>query len=148
MTVIACVLWVVSFEALPLLHVATHDQVGRHHHDATGAIVRDEYVFEPEPHDHDDHDHDDHDHDHEPSRGERSASERQHLVADALAHGRHSLAHHDVAIAAPPPVITSPLPCDRRSTFVVVATAIDPVSFSPGRAVARGPPVAPFVPQT
>ena len=61
-------------------------------------------------------------------------------LAGALAHGRHSLAHHDVAITTPLPALTKPLPVDRRPLTLLEVTAIEPISFSPGRAVARGPP--------
>lgn len=167
-----CVLWLLAFEVLPWLHIATHDHVGKHHHDASGAIVFDDGTDpdDAEHHHHHEHHHADddrddrvdehanedvddedaevdehgdidgqrHHHDHHPQ------NERDKLLRGALGHGRHSLAHHDVATPAPPPVLIDPLPIDRRPTFVFADTAIAPYSFSPGRAVARGPPLAAF----
>jgi hypothetical protein len=206
-----CVLWLAGYEVLPWLHIATHAHVGKHHHDASGAIVLDDETFDsrddehdldaevdehgaPVHHDHDldaevdehgapvHHDrdldtdvaehtlahHDDdadaevdehgaplHDDDDEDAdvdeHGQRvhhahhhgSYSSRDTLLR-ALGHGQHSLAHHAVATTAFPPVLTEPLPIDRRPTFVFADTAIEPYSFSPGRAVARGPPAAAF----
>jgi hypothetical protein len=174
-----CVLWLAGYEVMPWLHIAMHAHVGKHHHDASGAIVRDdettdwhEHDFDaevdehgaPVHHHHDDedaevdehgvpvhHHHDDEDaevdehgepvhhaHHHHRSNGSREALLR------ALGHGRHSLAHHTVVTTPFPPVLTEPLPVDRRVTFVFADTAIEPYSFSPGRAVARGPPAAAF----
>ena len=183
MALVACVLWLAGFEILPWLHIATHDHVGKHHHDASGATIFDEesdagHDHEHEHHHHhddddhdaaidehaadlaetDDHDNDDdeedaevdehgqpvahsHDHHHE-HRDPLSDSEK--TLRDALGHGRHSLAHHDVATTAPPPILTTPIPVDRRAVFIFADTAIEPYSFSPGRAVARGPPLATF----
>ncbi|MDB4958883.1 MAG: hypothetical protein JWO36_6452 [Myxococcales bacterium] len=61
-------------------------------------------------------------------------------LADALAHGQHSLAHHGIAVPAPAPAITQPLPVDRRATFVVAVAILEPISLIHARAVARGPP--------
>lgn len=191
-----CVLWLAGYEVLPWLHIATHAHVGKHHHDASGAIVLDDETFDsrddehdldaevdehgaPVHHDrdldtdvaehtlahHDDDDdadaevdehgaplHDDDDEDPDvDEHGQRvhhahhhgSYSSRDTLLR-ALGHGQHSLAHHAVATTAFPPVLTEPLPIDRRPTFVFADTAIEPYSFSPGRAVARGPPAATF----
>jgi hypothetical protein len=116
MAIAAAVLWVAGFEVLPWLHVALHDRLGHHHHDVTGAMV-----FE-------------HEHEHEHDEDAALA------IRSALTHGRHSLAHHDVAMKPPAMPVTSPLPVDRRPTFVVAVVSIEPVSLPPGRAVARGPP--------
>ena len=40
MALVACVLWLASFEVLPWLHVALHDHAGAHQHDEAGTIVR------------------------------------------------------------------------------------------------------------
>lgn len=181
-----CVLWLAGYEVLPWLHIATHAHVGRHHHDASGAIVLDEessvddHDLDAEVDEHGTPRHDDdeehvvahHDHDEDAEVDEHGAplhhddedaevdehgehvhhahhhhhgtySARDTLLR-GLEHGRHSLAHHAVATTAPPPVLTQPLPIDRRPTFVFADTAIEPYSFSPGRAVARGPPAAAF----
>lgn len=165
MALVACVLWLVGFELLPWLHIATHDHIGAHHHDATGAIIRDDVAHDDHDDDHDaatdehapahDHDHDDQDAEvdehgnpvahhhadpHHDAQHHDSQADSEKRVRDAIGHGRHSLAHHDVSTTAPPPVMTKPLPVERRVTFVLAETAIEPFSFSPGRAVARGPP--------
>jgi hypothetical protein len=125
-----CVLWVAGFELLPWSHVALHDELAQHHHDANGAIV-----FE--------HAHG-HAHSHDAfeleSAGHTDANAR---LAAALGHGQHSLAHHGVAVATPAPVVVAPLPIDRRATFVATIEIVEPISSTPGRAVARGPPLAP-----
>jgi hypothetical protein len=119
----ATVLWLVGFEFAPLLHVALHDHLGHHHHDAGGAVIAD----------HDDDAHAD---------DEGDAATPTHVEA-ALAHGRHSLAHHGVAVCPPAPAITKPLPVDRRATFVAAIATIDPISLDPLAAKARGPPLPP-----
>jgi hypothetical protein len=179
------VLWLVGFEVLPWLHVATHHHLGKHHHDQSGVVIRDHVTEAPDddrdaavdehaPHQHDE-DHDE-DHDGDPAVDEHGASPRQSadgtpgqahgahaiaahhraassacaallldkLVCDAISHGRHSLAHHDVATTTPALVLTTPLPVDRRLIFLLEDTVIEPYSFSPGRAVARGPPSSMF----
>jgi hypothetical protein len=120
------VAWVLAFEVMPWLHIALHDRIGHHHHDANGAVVADDQVDEPEG---------DHHHD-------RTPIDDAARIARSLDHGRHSAAHHDVASLPAAIIITSPLPIDRRPITLAVVTSIEPISFSPGRAVARGPPVA------
>lgn len=154
-----CVLWLAGYEVLPWLHIATHAHVGRHHHDASGAIVLDEEssvddrdldaeVDEhgaPLHHDDEDAEVDEHgEHVHHAHHHHHGTYSARDTLLRGLEHGRHSLAHHAVATTAPPPVLTQPLPIDRRPTFVFADTAIEPYSFSPGRAVARGPPAAAF----
>lgn len=138
MALIACLLWIASFEVLPWMHIALHEHVGAHHHDAGGSIVRDE--ADPRSRGLADEGEDDADrHEHEGHPG-RSDADRIARVANALTHGRHSLAHHDIAIYAPPPPLTSPLPIDRRVTIVEAATAVDPISLRIPIASARDPP--------
>jgi hypothetical protein len=180
-----CVLWVTGYEVMPWLHIATHAHAGKHHHDASGAIVRDDETTEWPEHEHDlehdldaevdehgapvHHHHDDedaevdehgvavhHDHDDEDAEVDEHGEPVHHThhhhwptnsrddLLRALGHGRHSLAHHAVVTTPFPPVLTEPLPVDRRVTFVFADTAIEPYSFSPGRAVARGPPAPAF----
>jgi hypothetical protein len=138
-----CVLWLAGFELLPWLHVALHDHLRPHHHDAGGATVFD-----------DDGDIDEHaaDHDDDGDVDEQVAHHDEHIahhrdhdtddvrLAAALAHGEHSLAHHGVAVPTPAPVLTAPLPVDRRPTYVVARAIAEPPSLSRVRAVARGPP--------
>lgn len=141
-----CVVWIAGFEVVPWLHVALHDQLGAHHHDATGALIldrdRDSQVDEHAP----DHDHDDLDGDVDehgaPVHHHAPAAPADRRLGDALVHGQHSLAHHGIAVPAPSPVLTSPLPVDRRPTFVAAVAMDAPIASSPGRAVARGPPVS------
>jgi hypothetical protein len=165
MALIACVLWIAGFEVLPWMHLATHGHVGAHHHGENGETIFDAGPADHHHHDDDDHDaevdehgvrHDDmdaeideHAHDaelahaaahHHDDDDETPHDDAETRLAEALGHGRHSLAHHDIAITTPPPFLTSPLPVDRRPTFLLEQTSIDPISFSPGRAVARGPP--------
>jgi len=123
------VLWVLAFEVMPWIHVAFHERIAHHHHDATGAIVIDDAPIA----DADDHEHDDAPADNDAAR----------ILARTLGHGQHSAAHHDVAVVPPAAVITSPLPIDRRPITVAAVVSIEPISFSPGRAVARGPPLPP-----
>lgn len=42
MAIATLVAFLVAFEVLPGLHLATHDHFGAHHHDASGAFVRDD----------------------------------------------------------------------------------------------------------
>ena len=86
-------------------------------------------------HEHDDHD-DDAPHAHHHLRNDTS----QARLAAALEHGRHSLAHHDLAVQPPALVVVWPLPIDRRPVIVDAVAAIDPVSIRSIPAVARGPP--------
>jgi hypothetical protein len=115
----AIALWVAGFEVLPWLHVALHDRLGHHHHDATGAMVFD------------------HEHEHD------GGHDAPLTIGRALDHGRHSLAHHDVAMKPPAMPMTSPLPFDRWWVFVAAVVSIEPRSLSPGRSVARSPPALP-----
>lgn len=112
---------------------APHHHVADHHHDDDVDDDIDEHARDAESDHHASNDH----HDHDTGKHHDDA---ETWLADALAHGRHSLAHHDIAISTPPPFLTSPLPINRRATFVLEETAVEPISFSPGRAVARGPP--------
>jgi hypothetical protein len=120
------VLWVLALEVMPWLHVAFHGRIAHHHHDATGAIIIDDAPIA---------DADDHE--------DLPADVAARMLARSLAHGQHSAAHHDVAVVPPAAVITSPLPIDRRPITVAAVVSIEPISLSPGRAVARGPPLTP-----
>lgn len=143
-----CALWVASFEVLPWLHVALHDHAGAHTHDAAGTIVR---VSFTSSHGHPDDD------DVDAQVDEAAAHERgYHVVADhakprapdddntriaaALAHGRHSLAHHGIALPLPAPAIESPLPIDRMALALEVVAVLAPRSLDPLAAACRGPP--------
>jgi hypothetical protein len=41
-----CVLWIVGFELMPWMHVAMHDRIAPHYHDANGTTV---YLAEGAP---------------------------------------------------------------------------------------------------
>jgi hypothetical protein len=120
-----CVLWLVSFELMPWLHVALHDQLAPHTHDASGAVI----LVEDTPHEHA------HVHHHRRSRADDLTR-----LADRLAHGAHALAHHGIAVPVPSPVWLTPLPVDRRPTHVDAVAIAGLVSPELVRAVARGPP--------
>lgn len=141
------ILWIVGFELLPWAHIALHEHLAHHHHDENGADVLDEKPVEAHDDDHDSavdehgvpvalgHDDHDDDDDHAPlTDGE------QHLL-DALAHGAHSFAHHGIAVPVPAPVMTTPLPVDRRPITIDEAAAPEWVSAAVPEASARGPPV-------
>jgi hypothetical protein len=122
------VLWVLALEVMPWLHVAFHDRIAHHHHDATGAIIIDDTPLA---------DADD------LERDAPADDTAARILARSLAHGQHSAAHHDVAVVPPAAVITAPLPIDRRPITVAAIVSIEPISLAPGRAVARGPPLTP-----
>jgi len=151
------ILWIVGFELVPWLHIALHGHLAPHHHDANGADILDDHdalVDEHAPAHHDDAHHDDDDLDSEVDEhgvpvhlaASKAAEERDitrdgeaHLFA-ALEHGAHSLAHHGIAVPVPAPVVTSPLPVDRRP--ITLAEIDQPAWLSAAipEASARGPP--------
>ncbi|HEY0985956.1 MAG TPA: hypothetical protein VGD80_02850, partial [Kofleriaceae bacterium] len=51
------------------------------------------------------------------------------------------LAHHAAALAPVSPPITTPLPVDRRPSWVIVARSVELISLDPLAATARGPPI-------
>ena len=145
------VLWIVGFEVMPWAHIALHDHLAPHHHDANGADVID-----------DDHDHDAEVDEHAAHHGDDLDAEvdehgvpvHVHDVGDvackvtnadakliaALNHGAHSLAHHGIAVPVPAPVVTTPLPVDRRPITLAIAEPRAWVSAAIPEAAARGPP--------
>jgi hypothetical protein len=147
------------------MHVALHDKLAPHHHDATGATIFDDHGSRDDEHDeldrsqeHADADHheDDDDLDAEIDEHgapiERNRDHEHHVAAShdrdravarlaaALAHGQHSLAHHTLAVPSPPLALTTPLPVSRRPTFVAITPTAHLTSLARTRAVARGPP--------
>ena len=200
MAIATLVAFLAAFEVLPGLHLATHEHLGAHHHDASGAIIRDDnpahthddavahvhrerHVFPRPPRDQvgdrearetrpvgtqhdrdreqttdirrgardDDRDIavDEHGHALDVTAARSLAKSRRalptdvsYLLATALEHGRGSLAHHAAAVRTPSPVVTVPLPVDRRPTSVVTDTIVVLRSVAPFTARARGPPVA------
>jgi hypothetical protein len=179
------ILWIVGFELMPWLHIALHDHLPHHHHDANGADIIDDHDSEVDEHAADDHDaevdehgvlvhvaaHPDdhdaevdehgvpahtaaHDDDRDPEVDEHGVpvhlahSHGHHHRTDdpevallrALAHGRHSFAHHGIAVPVPAPAITTPLPVDRRPITLAIALQPAWISAPVPEASARGPP--------
>ncbi len=133
------ILWIVGFELLPWAHIALHDHLAHHHHDENGADVLDEQRDDDHDSAVDEHgvpvalDHDDDD-DHAP------LTDGEQRLLDALAHGAHSFAHHGIAVPVPAPVMTAPLPVDRRPITIEEAPRPAWVSAPVPEASARGPP--------
>ena len=158
------ILWIVGFELMPWLHIALHDHLPHHHHDANGAdIVDDDHdaaVDEHAAHHDDDLDAEadehaaDHDDDLDAEVDEHGApvhlahSHAHHhhsrdaevTLLRALEHGRHSFAHHGIAVPVPAPVITTPLPVDRRPITLAIVEQPAWISAPVPEASARGPP--------
>jgi hypothetical protein len=153
------ILWIVGFELMPWLHIALHDHLPHHHHEANGADIVDDHDGEVDEHLADDHDAEvdehaaDHDDDHDAEVDEHGVpvhvahSHAHHHDDDAevallraLAHGRHSFAHHGIAVPAPGPVVTTPLPVDRRPITLAVIEQPPWLSAPVPEASARGPP--------
>ena len=133
-----CVLWIGCFELMPWMHVAVHEQLAPHTHDANGAVV----LLGEAPHE--DADQPAHVHTHvyprPPHAHHHHRADDLTRLASALAHGAHSLAHHGIAVPIPAPVWLTPLPVDRRPIDLERVAVHVPVSLERGRAVARGPP--------
>jgi hypothetical protein len=136
------ILWIVGFELMPWAHIALHDHLAHNHHDENGADVLDEK--------HDD-DRDAAVDEHgvpvalggEPDEDEDAPlNDGEQRLLDALAHGAHSFAHHGIAVPVPAPVMTAPLPVDRRPITIEIAEAPAWVSAAVPEASARGPPAS------
>jgi hypothetical protein len=136
-----CALWLIGVEAMPALHEAMHDRLAPHHH-AAGAMVM--VSFEDTTHLHPDGTI------HYVAPAEQPAAAppvdgthrdrgQDHRVSDDANHAA-GLAHHAAALAPVPPPITSPLPVDRRPSWVVVTQSLELVARDPLAATARGPP--------
>ena len=144
------IVWIVGFEVMPWAHIALHDHLAPHHHDENGADILDDdhdsAVDEHAAH-HDDDDLDAEVDEHgaplhvldidEVARKVTGADAR--LFA-ALNHGAHSLAHHGIAVPVPAPVITTPLPVDRRPITLAICDEPAWISAAIPEAAARGPP--------
>jgi hypothetical protein len=136
-----CALWLIGVEAMPAVHEAMHDRLAPHHH-AAGSIVT--VSFEDTTHFHPDGTI------HyaapteqpAPKPGDRTHHDggpQDRRVSDDANHAA-GLAHHAAALAPAPPPITSPLPVDRRPSWVVVTQSLELVARDPLAATARGPP--------
>ena len=132
LAVVACLLWVLGYEVLPDVHLATHGALAAHRHDAgdrPARFWRVRTAHAPVAHQHGAATHQ---HGRAP-RGERAA-------APDPGHGAHSLAHRTIAIATPAPVIIAPLPTSWR----LWSERVDVLGEAAWRptllASARGPP--------
>ena len=131
------ILWIVGFEVMPWAHIALHDHLPHHHHDAMGATIIDD----------DDHDAEVDEHGVPVRLHESEDVTRKVAAADlklflALNHGAHSLAHHGIAVPVPAPAITTPLPIDRRPITLAIAEQPAWISAAIPEAAARGPPTS------
>lgn len=154
------VLWIVSFELGPLLHIAEHDRLPPHHHTALGIVWDDPAAQDAALHQVLDEVDSDSQVDEAalhvltgeapPDDGggvEAVAPRPQAPLRDPahpwlvpLQHGAHSLAHHGLAVPAPAPPVTRPLPTLRRVELAVELAPLAPSLAPRRRAVARGPP--------
>jgi len=129
LAVIACLLWVVGFEALPALHLATHEGAAPHVHGADGTVIHVSFGDEP-THVHADgtiHHHA-HRHSHDPG------------VRTPDGHADGTVGHRGIAAIPAPTPIHAPLPIDRRPMIVAALVAHTPISATTPVAAARGPP--------
>jgi hypothetical protein len=144
LALVACVLWLLGVEGMPALHQATHDWLAPHRHDH-GSIVT--VSFEDTTHRHADGTL----HVAAPPLGtppravppaEPDAPDGRDGEPTASRGSDHAdgLAHHAAALAPPPPLITRPLPIDRRPSSLVVVRTVELVTRDPLAATARGPP--------
>ena len=135
MAIAAILLWIGGIEVGPNLHVALHARLAPHVHDAvTGAVVRVAFgagSVAERPHVH------------PTGRSTRPARRRaaRALRLDVARAGDSPHLHGILAWSAPPPPITHAIAVDRVAIAIAAHAPIDPISFSPGRAVARGPPL-------
>jgi hypothetical protein len=147
---LACLVWILGFEVVPNVHVGMHELFGHHHHGVGGHEHERVAAVEREQHEHDDadhhHDHGDADHHHD--HGDvldvdlhATASQANQAACESMQeHGRHSLAHRDIA-ATPPPwaladVAIAPFVLlDSPRTLVA-----EPFDRQPQAVRARGPP--------
>jgi hypothetical protein len=144
------ILWIVGFEVMPWAHIALHDHLAPHHHDAKGAdIIDDDHDAEVDEHaahhpdDDLDAEVDEHGvpvHVHELEDVAWKAATADLALFRALHHGAHSLAHHGIAVPVPAPAITTPLPVDRRPITVAMVEQPAWISAPIPDASARGPP--------
>lgn len=135
-----CALWLVGVEVMPAVHEAMHDHLAPHHHAAESIVT---VSFEDTTHRHPDGTI------HYVAHGDRPAAQpaRDRATHDRRVRGDDpghaaGLAHHAAALAPVPPPITTPLPVDRRPSWVVVAQSLELVTRDPLAATARGPPTA------
>ncbi|MFK8002739.1 MAG: hypothetical protein AB8H86_24355 [Polyangiales bacterium] len=158
---VAVVLWVLGFELLPVAHVSGHHALGAHTHegggttfvaedtdsfrtslnsalsnlgDSSAEVFRQRHLAHARAHGAHGHDHD---------HGDADEDDSNHIErANEPGHGTHSLAHRDLAAAAPP---LPPLVPARHEALPLQAQAND-LTLALPRVVsalrARGPPAA------
>jgi hypothetical protein len=140
---IMCLLWLLGIEVLPNLHLASHD-ASTHEHTPAGTIVTVTFGTAAHAHDGTVHSHDAADRAAELTRQAAREQHRDELAIDGpvSTHVASGLAHHAVALHAPPPPLLAPLPVVQLVTNVVSLPAgrVD-VAFV-ATADARGPPAA------
>jgi hypothetical protein len=90
-----CVLWIVGFEVMPWMHVAMHDRIAPHYHDANGTTI---YLAESDPIPAGGHVHT-HVYPRPPGHHDKHDDGLARLVG-ALNHGKDTLAHHGIAVPA------------------------------------------------
>src|SRR5438067_932657 len=122
----ACLLWLLGVEALPAVHMATHD--GHHTHAADGSIVATD----------DDHDHDAPDDDFYGIDQRSRATPITAFDHPEHAHAANGLAHHAVALQQPAPPLLAPLPIAPPALPVVFAILDQIASAHVARPTARG----------
>jgi hypothetical protein len=137
---LACLLWCAGVELLPGVHLALHDRLTAHRHDAGDAPAGDELVARVYL---DAHVHDGLVHRHGPGAPDPGPSRRglhDPSHPSGPPHGEHSLAHRSLALLAAPPAVVTPLPVDHRPIAVTHAAAELVASAPPPERAARGPP--------
>jgi len=140
LAIVACLLWLAGVELLPAIHQARHDELAPHRHDSGGMVVT--VSFGEPAHRHVD----GIEHAHAPPIARYAPVRPKHDGKSRLSDGAvgdHAagLAHHAVALLAPPPPLATPLPVDRRPTFVAPLPTRILISATVPAAAARGPPV-------
>jgi hypothetical protein len=137
LAVLGCLVWMLGVEVLPALHQASHAWLPAHRHEGDArpgsepsvTVRRDATSAATHAHEGVFHRH----------GGGGGANERADVDlgidstdrAPDPGHGRHSLAHHTLALRAPAPAILHPLPVDHH---------VVPVSHAVARLVAAAPP--------
>lgn len=138
---LACLLWLLGVELLPGVHLALHDRMAAHRHEA-GEEAGGEPVTRvrhERPHVHDGMLHL-----HGAAIGDVAAGDgavaREPGAPARGSHGAHSLAHRALALHAAPPIVEHPLPVDHRPVAVAGVVAQLSAEAAVPVSAARGPP--------
>lgn len=145
LAVLACLAWLLGVEVLPGVHLALHDQLAVHDHgDGVDSAPADKLVVRVHR-DRVAHHHGGVVHRHGADAVDPAApGDRAEVDGGApapLGHGRHSLAHHALALIAPSPAILHPLPVDHRPRAIAHVVAQLVATAPPPEAAARAPPI-------